>query len=71
MGEKFQILKLYKNLLKNSKKFVDYNVKDYSIRKIKYEFENNKNEKNPEKINQFLKNGEKSLELIKRQGIIN
>jgi hypothetical protein len=68
MMSKIKILSLYKNLLRSSKRFVDYNIKSYSLQKIKYEFRKNKEEIDESIINNLYLDGEKNLQIINRQG---
>lgn len=70
MSTNLKVLKLYKNLLKESSKFTNYNFREYAIRKIKVEFRENLSEKNPINIENLLNKANDSLNLIKRQATI-
>ncbi|XP_043462484.1 LYR motif-containing protein 4 [Leptopilina heterotoma] len=61
------VLKLYRNLLKESKNWNSYNYRMYALRKIRHEFQENKTITDTEKLNDCFNHGLKSLEIIKRQ----
>lgn len=42
----------------------------YALRRIRHEFQENKTLRDPEKINKYYEEGQKLLEVIKRQVII-
>jgi hypothetical protein len=64
------VLSLYKNLLKNGKKFADYNYREYTLRRTKEDFRKYKNETDKAKLDQLHKEGLESLQLVKRQATI-
>lgn len=70
MASKSKVLTLYKTFMKESNKFSSYNFREYSKRRIKYEFEENKSVNEKEKINKLLKQAEIKLESLKRQVIV-
>ncbi|XP_011500138.1 PREDICTED: LYR motif-containing protein 4 [Ceratosolen solmsi marchali] len=64
------MLKLYRNLLRESKKWCNYNYREFALRKIRHEFRKNKIIEDPTKIQDCYVKGLQSLETIKRQVII-
>lgn len=72
-----QIISLYRNLLRESNKIQNYNFRSHMKRHVAYNFNKLKNstssspaEQN-EKLSQFLNDGKKELEQIKRIALIN
>ena len=63
------ILNLYKVLLQQANKFGNYNFKNHAIRRIKYEFQTNKN-MSKELINEKYCVGKNELESLKRQTLL-
>ena len=61
------ILHLYRNLLREGQLFQNYNFRQYTLRKVKDTFRQHKNETDITKLNEFIKQAEGNLELIKRQ----
>ncbi|XP_060821265.1 LYR motif-containing protein 4 [Bombus pascuorum] len=61
------ILNLYRNLIRESKKWNSYNYRLYALRKIRHEFKQNKTIQNKEEINECYNRGLESLQMIKRQ----
>ncbi|XP_032453210.1 LYR motif-containing protein 4B [Nasonia vitripennis] len=61
------ILELYRNLIKESKKWCSYNYREYALRKIRYEFQQNKSLQDPAKIDDCYKRGLESLDVLRRQ----
>lgn len=68
---KAHVLALYKELIKESRKFPNYNYREYSMRKIRDTFRSNKTVTSPEKISELMKKGMVNLDIIKRQVLIN
>ena len=69
-GSRNSILSLYRNLIRESKKWDSYNYRMYALRKIRYEFEENKALRDKEKIDERCRHGQEALQVIKRQVII-
>ncbi|XP_034243607.1 LYR motif-containing protein 4 [Thrips palmi] len=65
-----EILTLYKSLLKEGRKFSNYNFRMYALRRVKDNFRENISETNPKKIEEFLSFGKQNLESLKRQVIV-
>ena len=61
------VLSLYKTMLRESGKFVDFNYRSYAIRRIKDGFRNSANETDKAKAEQQIKLAKDNLEMIKRQ----
>ncbi|KAH0951047.1 hypothetical protein HN011_011061 [Eciton burchellii] len=64
------ILSLYRSLIRESKKWNLYNYRMYALRKVRYEFKENKGLYDKEKVKQCYEKGEEALALIKRQVIM-
>lgn len=64
------VLNLYRNLIRESKKWNSYNYRMYALRKIQHEFKQNKTIQDIEKINECYTKGRENLEIIKRQATI-
>ena len=65
------ILSLYKSLMKESKSFASYNFRIYALDRIRYGFRQTVSEKDPQKIAALYQEGEKTLQMIKRQALVN
>ncbi|KAL2722137.1 protein bcn92 [Vespula maculifrons] len=65
-----KILNLYRNLIRECKKWNSYNFRMYALRKVRYEFQQNKTLQDEKEIQQCFKKGQEALEMIKRQVII-
>ncbi|XP_063990102.1 LYR motif-containing protein 4B [Diachasmimorpha longicaudata] len=63
-------LSLYRNLIRESKKWNSYNYREYALRKVRHEFSVNRSVTDGEKINEIYKNGLESLAMIRRQVIV-
>ncbi|XP_015609273.1 LYR motif-containing protein 4 [Cephus cinctus] len=61
------ILSLYRNLIRESKKWSAYNYRMYALRKIRHEFQQNKLLTDPTKIEECYRQGHEALEMIIRQ----
>ncbi|XP_076766065.1 LYR motif-containing protein bcn92 [Xylocopa sonorina] len=64
------ILSLYRNLIRESKKWNSYNYRMYALRKIRHEFQEHKTLQDKARINECYTKGMEHLEIIKRQVII-
>ncbi|XP_070575313.1 LYR motif-containing protein 4-like [Ptychodera flava] len=64
---RMKVLSLYKQLLRESKKFTGYNFRTYAYRRIQDAFQENKSVTESVKINELVTKAEKNLELLKRQ----
>ncbi|EFN65749.1 LYR motif-containing protein 4 [Camponotus floridanus] len=64
------ILHLYRDLIRESKKWSSYNYRMYALRKIRYEFKESKTLTDEEKIRQCYAKGQETLAMIKKQVIL-
>ncbi|KAF8782843.1 LYR motif-containing protein 4 [Argiope bruennichi] len=62
-----QVLRLYKDLLREAEKFPSYMYRTYSLRRIKDAFREHKAETDYEKIDDLITYGNANLDIIKRQ----
>ena len=65
------VLSLYRQLLLESKRFDSYIYRKYAIRRIRDAFRQYKNITEEKSIETLIIDGQKNLELIKRQVVIN
>lgn len=61
------VLNLYRNLIRESKKWSSYNYRMYALRKIRHEFQENKGLKDEQKIKTCYLKGQDALQMIQRQ----
>ncbi|XP_033327141.1 LYR motif-containing protein bcn92 [Megalopta genalis] len=64
------VLSLYRNLIRESKKWNSYNYRMYALRKIRHEFQENKRLVDQAEITKQHEKGKEALDIIKRQVII-
>ena len=64
------ILSLYKEMLRESGKFVNFNYRSYALRRIKDGFRTNSKEVDPAKIENQVRYAQETLKIIKRQTIV-
>ncbi|KAK2166795.1 hypothetical protein LSH36_35g06053 [Paralvinella palmiformis] len=67
MTSRTKALSLYKALLRESRKFSNYNFRTYALRRVKDAFRENKVVTDQSKIGELLIFGEESLKIIQRQ----
>lgn len=67
---RFQVLALYKQLIKNARAFSDYNFRNYFIRRIRYTYKENKTLQDTTKVTALYNQGLTDLGMLKRQCII-
>ncbi|KAI3952107.1 hypothetical protein MKX01_028367 [Papaver californicum] len=65
-----EILSLFRSLLRTSKKFSDYNIREYAKRRTIDGFHQNKNLSDPSSISSAFSEGKSQLEVAKRQSIV-
>lgn len=70
MASHRKIIQLYKNLLREGKKFKSYNYREYAVRRTRDAFKEHKNEQDPKKIASLLKSAEENLDIVRRQVLI-
>ena len=64
------MLSLYKQMMKESKLFTNYNFREYALRRVRDGFKQGKTETDPAKVAELFKYAEENLESIKRQVVI-
>ncbi|KAI0979782.1 hypothetical protein GJ496_010309 [Pomphorhynchus laevis] len=67
---KLKILRLYKEIIKEAKKFKHNNLSEYFVRHARYNFQETKLFESDQQLNDFIKKSEDHLRLLKRQAII-
>jgi len=70
MGRNSEVLTLYKNLLRASQGFTSYNFRNYFLRRTRDYFKENKALVDIEVIEAKMLEGQKNLDLLKRQATI-
>ncbi|KAK6200986.1 uncharacterized protein RJT21DRAFT_119945 [Scheffersomyces amazonensis] len=65
-----QVLSLYKQLLEKAAKFDNYNFREYSKRRVRDAFKDNKNLSEEKSITEFYNKGIESLAQLHRQSTI-
>merc|ERR1712004_638972 len=69
-SQRSKILSLYKQLLRTSAHFSNYNFRNYVLRRVKDGFKDAKGESNHAAIESFISEAEQQLALVKRQTTI-
>ncbi|XP_022096157.1 LYR motif-containing protein 4-like [Acanthaster planci] len=64
------VLKLYRQILRESKKFTGYNYREYALRRTKDAFRENKSLTDEAGINALIREAEENLQIIKRQVVL-
>lgn len=64
------VLSLYRNLIRESKKWNSYNYRMYVLRKVRHEFQENKSLVDQAEITKQYNKGKEALDIIKRQATI-
>nr|CAH0100755.1 unnamed protein product [Daphnia galeata] len=67
---RMEVLKLYKQLLRESLKFSSYNFREYAVMRVKDAFRENKNVTDITAVQKQLVKGYTNLAIIKRQVIV-
>ncbi|KAG8037385.1 hypothetical protein G9C98_005595 [Cotesia typhae] len=70
MASRDAVLKLYRNLIRESKKWSSYNYREYALRKVRHEFQESKTLQDDKLIADCYKKGLENLEIIKRQVVL-
>ncbi|CCE94085.1 Isd11p TDEL_0H02260 [Torulaspora delbrueckii] len=65
-----QVLKLYKQFMKNARQFNDYNFREYFIRRARIGFKENKDVHDSQKLNTLFKEAQRDLGVLKRQSVL-
>ncbi|XP_026753771.2 LYR motif-containing protein 4B [Galleria mellonella] len=67
---KSQILSLYKQLMRESQKFPNYNFRSYALRRVRDAFKEAKNVTDPKLAVKEFNYAKENLDIIKRQVLI-
>ncbi|XP_063631404.1 LYR motif-containing protein 4 [Cydia splendana] len=67
---KMQVLSIYKNLLRESQKFANYNFRSYALRRVRDAFKANKTLSDPKQIQKEYQFAKENLAIIRRQAAI-
>ena len=65
-----QVRALLRALLREAKKFPNYNVRSYALRRIKEGFRETQHEADPGRIHAAYEDGAKQVEVVKRQALV-
>lgn len=65
-----QVLRLYKQFIKNANQFNDYNFREYFLRRARSSFKENKVIEDANKLNSLFSDAQRDLGVLKRQSII-
>ena len=65
-----EVLALYRQLFRAGNRIQDYNMKEYTKRRIKRSFQDNRVLEKPDDIVKSYKTGKKDLEMLTRQSIM-
>ena len=65
-----KVLKLYRSSLKAARDFVDYNFREYALRSVRNRYRSNRSVTNPQQIEDLIREGEKNLQILRRQVLI-
>lgn len=65
-----QVLSLYKQFIKSSSQFSDYNFREYFLRRSRDTFKSNKDVNEAEKLSSLFDKAKEELGTIKRQAVI-
>ena len=66
----WKVLSLYKQMLRESEKFIDINYRSYAIRRVRDGFKHGSKETEQLRINKNIFNAKHNLEVIKRQSTV-
>ncbi|CAF0717401.1 unnamed protein product [Brachionus calyciflorus] len=70
MLSRTKVLSLYKSMIKESNKFSSYNFREYAKKRIKHEFEANKQLNDQAKQAELIQKANANLNMIKRQVLV-
>ncbi|CAL5441842.1 unnamed protein product [Camellia sinensis] len=65
-----EVLSLFRSLLRTSRKFADYNIREYSKRRTIDAFRQNRDLSDPSSIASAFSDGKSQLEVATRQAIV-
>ncbi|SMN19953.1 similar to Saccharomyces cerevisiae YER048W-A ISD11 Protein required for mitochondrial iron-sulfur cluster biosynthesis [Maudiozyma saulgeensis] len=67
---RLQVLALYKQFIKNSKQFNNYNFREYFLRRSRDSFKQNMALQKPEEVSRAYSDAKEELGILKRQAVI-
>ncbi|CAB4254035.1 similar to Saccharomyces cerevisiae YER048W-A ISD11 Protein required for mitochondrial iron- sulfur cluster biosynthesis [Maudiozyma barnettii] len=67
---RLQVLALYKQFIKNSKQFNNYNFREYFLRRSRDSFKQNMTLQKPEEVSRAYLGAKEELGILKRQAVI-
>lgn len=70
MASRNYILALYKQMMRESQKFPDYNFRSYALRRVKDGFREGQKEGDQQRIAELVQKAQENLGIIKRQTVI-
>lgn len=69
-SEAFQVLSLYRQLLRQSRQFPDFNFRKYAFRRTRDAFHEHKAEADPRRVQDLVQEAIKGLQMMRRQTTI-
>ncbi|CDI97998.1 LYR motif containing protein 4 [Echinococcus multilocularis] len=70
MSKERRVAHLFREMLRASNNFTDYNFRIYFARRVKEEFRKHGNIKSPEEQDKFIAEAEKTLGILQRQSAL-
>ncbi|KAG8464164.1 hypothetical protein KFE25_003227 [Diacronema lutheri] len=70
MGERTQVLALFKKLMRASRSFTHYNFREYALRRVRLGFREKAGVSDPAQIAELVGEGSKQLEVVRKQALI-
>lgn len=70
MSGEGRVALLFRELIRASNNFTDYNFRTYFVRRVKEEFRKHENVKSPEERDRFIAEAEKTLGILQRQSAL-
>lgn len=64
----YEVRSLYRSLLRQSRQFAAYNFREYAKRRTRDAFRENSKETDARKVQEFMQNGLKELQMLKVSG---
>ena len=70
MSKEQRLASLFKEMIRASNNFTDYNFRTYFVRRVREEFKRHDNVKSPEERDKFIAEAEKMLGVLQRQSAL-
>eukprot|EP00043_Microstomoeca_roanoka_P015257 m.152585 g.152585 ORF g.152585 m.152585 type:complete len:82 (-) comp16217_c1_seq2:112-357(-) len=64
------VLRLYRQMLREAQGFASYNVRQYAVRRVKEAFRQNKDQQDAAELGKLLESAKTNLDILKRQRIV-